>query len=486
MEHLSQKFTVHPVGQGLFYSGMVNVKSDSHQHNAPSFNFVFDCGSLNIANADEEVDLYRHRHLPDSTDLDLLVISHFDADHVSHIERLLDKKKVKRVVLPFATLEERLFLVLKHYNFISGTTKPWDAFTVRFILDPIGSLGENLDGDSVIYIVNGGGPSTPFDIPGDGNTNESDTVGNDNTSLVFDIPGARPAELKSIPFPNGGIAKRLKTVEDSKKGFLTFGGNHITVMEFLFYRKSAGEDSLSFFEALYREFCHSFRLDHQDKSSTAINALIEKVKEIKKATTIKELFRKVKKDFPTLFIPGRDIANLNTTALCMLHHNLPAIYVSNNRWNWIEERVGIIKKFDGTDYTRVEEPKSGAYPHGYDWHPDHPRVRFPNCLLTSDNFLKTKDEVSDLYQKYQNYWERFWLFQVPHHGATSSAGLELLSRLPHRLTKFINYGTTHRFIRKWQHPSPQLINDLVASGQSNDVLPVNEFSGFVFGVNFLD
>lgn len=481
MKHLTQQFTVHPVGQGLFYSGHVAISNAGEL--PATFNFVFDCGSLNAANVDEEVKLYQTKYLPEGTYLDLLVISHFDEDHVNHIKILLDKRKVKKVVLPFAPLEERLYLVLKYYSQFKKGNTPGDDFFIQFTLDPIGTLGPYLSGDGTIYIVTSG-PDEPFPDPEKDSGNESGASESGSGNFEFDIPGADELTSDDNLFPVAEASNRIKKFDDSKKGLLFLHRGRVTpIMEFLFYRKKISGDDSKFFEAAYKAFCIQYGLDEQDKSQSGIDALMEKIKGIDSAGPVRDLYSKVKAANPQFKVPGKVVNDLNTTALCMMHYNLRSIYtLGHPEHYWIEKDITVIKKFDGTNRTRMEHPEHRFYPSRYHWHPDHPPVRFPNCLLTSDSFLKTKKEVQAFWVKYQYYWEQFWLFQVPHHGSEYNAGAELLNRLPPaiRLAKFINHSA--RKISSWQHPSPQLINDLVAAGQSVNVFPVNEFTGLRFEV----
>lgn len=477
MIHLIQKFTAHPVGQGLFYSGHVAMHDNGVQAlPANIFNFVFDCGSLNKANATDEVTHYRNHRLPDGTDLDLLVISHFDADHVNHIKILLDKRKVKKVVLPFAPLQERLYLVLNHYDQLGRDDTP-DDFFIRFTLDPIGTLGPYLSGDGTIYIVTSD-PDEPFPDPEKDAINQSSSSGNDDNGLTFDVNATDiDSTVANQFFITDNAGGKVKMFKDSEKGFLK-SGDRTFFMEFLFYRRDLSPQNDAFFKAVYETFLKKHRL----KPSTPLDKLIEVVKGIRHAIEIERIFEDVKKAFPGIDLLGRDIADLNTTALCMLHYNLKSIYTLNipvRRWDWA---INTIKKFDGTNRTRIEEHMCCLYRYIYSPLPEeNPFTRFPNCLLTSDTFLKTLDEINEFHNKYLNYWERFWLFQLPHHGSTASAGSDLLQRLPtHPLAKFINHGAKR--IRRWQHPSPQLINDLVAAGQSVNVFPVNEFTGLSFEV----
>ena len=88
---MKSNFKLWPVGQGLFYSG--TIKYENNQN----FNFVYDCGSSSM-NIDEIVDHYVETSLIDKT-LDMLVISHFDEDHISGIPKLLTEvKKIKKIL----------------------------------------------------------------------------------------------------------------------------------------------------------------------------------------------------------------------------------------------------------------------------------------------------------------------------------------------------------------------------------------------------
>lgn len=90
MEILRQKFTIHPVGQGFFYSGLIETSLTPGITN--HYRIVFDCGSLNKTNCLDEVIKYRKVDFQPRTKLDLLISSHFDEDHVNHIHELLDNR----------------------------------------------------------------------------------------------------------------------------------------------------------------------------------------------------------------------------------------------------------------------------------------------------------------------------------------------------------------------------------------------------------
>lgn len=89
MNTLVGNFKFNPVGHGLFYSGtLTHIKSQK------KFSFVYDCGGKNrtiVNNAISTADLPQK--------IDLLIISHFHADHIKGVP--LIKDRVKKVILPY-------------------------------------------------------------------------------------------------------------------------------------------------------------------------------------------------------------------------------------------------------------------------------------------------------------------------------------------------------------------------------------------------
>ena len=116
-EYLFSKFQLWPVGQGLFYSG--NIKLEC------KFNFVYDCGGNSI-NINSVVDDYINQQHSKDIILDMLVISHFDDDHVNGIPKLLKEvSKVRKVFLPYNDDNKNylLFLALVYGNGIDMEKK---------------------------------------------------------------------------------------------------------------------------------------------------------------------------------------------------------------------------------------------------------------------------------------------------------------------------------------------------------------------------
>ncbi|MDO4698622.1 MAG: hypothetical protein Q4A60_08130 [Pasteurellaceae bacterium] len=130
------------VGQGLFSSGKILSGGN------PTFSWVYDCGTVSrkifLENAiDQMVSQYSE------PELDLLVISHFDKDHISGLPYLLGKKSANYWLLPYAPLWQRLLILLMQDNDIQE-----DEF--EFYLNPIQYLEthypEAIQGKTILLV----------------------------------------------------------------------------------------------------------------------------------------------------------------------------------------------------------------------------------------------------------------------------------------------------------------------------------------------
>ena len=103
--HTFGEFEFHHVGQGLFYSGRLDLEGERK-------NIVYDCGTF----FEKELLEYEIDGAFSNNDtIDLLMISHFDADHINGLQYLLNRvKKVESLFMPFIEPEELLFLATKY------------------------------------------------------------------------------------------------------------------------------------------------------------------------------------------------------------------------------------------------------------------------------------------------------------------------------------------------------------------------------------
>lgn len=123
------------VGQGLFSNGVVK-----HSNAMKEFHWVYDCGTSSKAQLIDQSISAMKKDYPIG-EIDLLVISHFDKDHVSGIKELATQYKIKRVLLPYYSLGERL--VLAYISGIKANNPLFDLY-----LNPIKFLTKSLYGET--------------------------------------------------------------------------------------------------------------------------------------------------------------------------------------------------------------------------------------------------------------------------------------------------------------------------------------------------
>lgn len=158
---LKAQYVFHPVGQGLFASGSLSTLPPK----SPKYHWVYDCGSVSgkLLVERELTRLERlmaEPRLPSSRQvIDLVVISHFDADHISGMVELLKLFDVRDLLLPYVPLHMRLILSFEER---SST----DSMLTQFLLSPVafvrGLPGANVE--RVLFANSGGeGPRVVLD-----------------------------------------------------------------------------------------------------------------------------------------------------------------------------------------------------------------------------------------------------------------------------------------------------------------------------------
>ena len=94
---IANKFCFHPVGQGLFYSGILNDGQ---------YCFVYDCGTENNRSfIEREIKELKaelsQKQRKDKPQLDFVVISHLHEDHINGLEMLQNEFTIKKIILPY-------------------------------------------------------------------------------------------------------------------------------------------------------------------------------------------------------------------------------------------------------------------------------------------------------------------------------------------------------------------------------------------------
>lgn len=158
---ISHSRVQHGVGQGSFHSASVEVYEGGRSHR---FDYVYDCGALSggaptqeLKRAIKRMDVDRRQDFGEKGVIDLLVLSHYDQDHINGAKDLVDKCKVKRIVVPYVGPEELALVLLSQAAEIS--------------VDMVFTLHQLANGASKFFGV----PVTMVRSSGADNNNEGDT-----------------------------------------------------------------------------------------------------------------------------------------------------------------------------------------------------------------------------------------------------------------------------------------------------------------------
>ena len=153
-------YEFHPVGQGLFASGHIILKSDKKKQ----FTWVYDCGTASgHMRIRESIDslagkLVRSQKIKKPY-LDLVAISHFDTDHISGVVELLQKFSVDCLLLPYIRLEQRLAIA-----FLEGVDTQQSL--MEFFINPVSYFArlENIDLKRIVLVPASDGQMNPEDF----------------------------------------------------------------------------------------------------------------------------------------------------------------------------------------------------------------------------------------------------------------------------------------------------------------------------------
>lgn len=206
MIHVRQRF--HAVGHGTFLTGRV-FDDDAPNGDEVLFCWAYDCGSKRTTRIDREITkLDEEEGWPKA--FDLLVLSHFDDDHVNGVESFLRARSVRVLALPYMDVAHRLAQA-------AGVgAPPCSASSALFQLDPVGWLRQRGLSDRVetIMVVRGdrGDDSDPPrgdpDAPPPEKGNESDRTEWEKGSPVdqifridYEIPGRSSDPTASTHVP---------------------------------------------------------------------------------------------------------------------------------------------------------------------------------------------------------------------------------------------------------------------------------------------
>lgn len=398
-----QKF--HPIGQGLFYSLDLNFDLEYE------FIFVYDCGSLSVKKYIED-EIKDFRRLYDV--IDILVISHFDEDHVNGVADLITGKKVKKLILPYVDWKERLAIAIE---LTEGENKEY----IQMLVDPISFFNsERFDVDEIIIV---GGP-------GDG------TLANQEPPSPITPKGIQfNREFSPLDTTVIGHEQEPISTENLLMDFIT-SDSPIPFDKIKFYA-----DGLKVAAGIFWEF----EMYNQDSADlTKIKALDKALNTYmtKNMLSKLDLFdlghrEQMRKIYRSVY------KNLNQTSIVLYHGAVLEHQVV---------RYGDIYSLESSGWERREilsNEKTGT-------------------MLTGDLKVSSKKAINKLTSYFRNFLPLTSIFSLPHHGATANWNFYHANGLE----DFELYVASSRIGSK-HHPSKDVIKDILLNCKGDPFL-VNE------------
>ncbi|MGB8843862.1 MAG: MBL fold metallo-hydrolase [Aliidongia sp.] len=179
----------HPVGHGGFHTGRI-LANCNHQ-----FSWIFDCGSRKTAMFD---DFLKRWTTQNQEPIDWLFISHFDTDHVSGLDTLMSRAKVRDVMVPYVNEQELALQMLQEID--RGNL---DRAFFELVADPAAFfLGRGAERVTFLRGPRSGGEPTLDSPPGEGPGDER----------VWTHPSPSPEQLR-VPTKFRGSEGRVQLID---------------------------------------------------------------------------------------------------------------------------------------------------------------------------------------------------------------------------------------------------------------------------------
>lgn len=401
-------FEFNNVGQGLFYSG--EIIGDKFE-----FFIVYDCGTFSRKSfIEREVQRVRKKIENTAKKINLLVISHFDADHVNGIASLLAKMQVDTVIIPYIIPLYRLAIAAKYPN------EKKDYYS--FMSNPVKFLTDR--GVKNIILLGGSSPSEENKVDLNPENNP-----NDNNLLINKLLDDNNLKRSFTEDPN-----YEKDILNNKFVHIKSHNGYLFLRQFWYFRffnyKVSGCTILEFKQALSNS-----NIDISTISK--IRELIMRLDDKKTAKKIKACYKKIYSD-------------INETSIIMYHgplgnpknYNLGYFnYKYIYHFKYIRFEFYVRYLFSYFSNIIAVKTESGQIINSN---------LYGTMLLGDINLNKRFNEIM---MHFQESLKRTQFILVPHHGSRISWNSKLIERTSDKAVWIYSAG-----INRKKHPSKSVID----------------------------
>jgi hypothetical protein len=409
---LNTIFRFNKCGQGGFYTGCLGLDSRK-------FYFCYDCGSLsNIKTAinEESVKFKKYLNSDNNGKLDMLVISHFDSDHVNFVKKLCTDIKCGRAIIPYVEPVERLRLAIKAGNI--------DEDYNSFLINPYKYLLD-LGFEDVIVIFHN----------------------DDGNVLADDFIPPEPDDAQ----PSNEIPVKINLKRISEKFFDAVNEYESVFLNLRHYKNISFYSDEGYINIIYAWMFKFYAKQRPPEEKARLNYFILEILGKRQndkilSDDILKLFddlKTVREKYKSAF-KGKDL--MNSTSLLMLHR--PFNNYQNIEMMMIEDNIHWIT--------------AGS---------------LNNCcstLLTSDSNLM--NDYDELAEHFKEEIKKIAICQVPHHGSRRSWDKRIVNDLISCNIWVINYGIGNRY----GHPALLVLYDLLNVRRGNKIFMTTEFTEFCY------
>ncbi|PGC09924.1 hypothetical protein COL99_24340 [Bacillus toyonensis] len=429
------KFVFRNIGQGMFYTGQI-----------ADFNFVYDCGSESGKKMmNPAIKEYKSEFLLEpgkKGNLDMLVLSHFDKDHVNGVTELLNNFHVHTVVIPYLYPIERLRLIAKYNNENKGyrnlVTDPIEYFS-QFNVEQIILLDRNylsdqdqISNDNIIE-------------PSD---NENLDRDNDDLLSVFDnLPDSDIKEVIEV-IENLSQSSKKVQIKIKKRGSVKING----IWEFLFFNYDSTPDVL---ETLTK--CATVNGKRLFVKTELLDLLASN-----KANKINEQYKKMIKKIKT----DTNIKNINNTSIVLNH--MPINYEFADTFIELDKKNEILpkrhKKRNPKRIHSINAFKSFKESNSYTYYNDSCYV---GTLLFGD--INVKQDLNQIINFFDHKLHDLSIISVPHHGSKYNWDLnlfEILDTKRHKCPCPANWVVSCGYGNKYGHPDQIVLKQFMPNSEN--------------------
>jgi len=416
---LPDQFFYHffPVGQGLFAAGLMHRTGEER----PRFLWVYDCGTSSGKHLIERSISNLGECIKNRKRIDLLVLSHFDHDHISGVCSLLQEFKVGTLMLPYMSLAQRLIVA-----FEEDSGEPDDQLT-EFYLNPVAYLLSNKnEGIERILFVSPSDNDGPDDNDGPRHRNDPQESRSDNGAEI-DFESDRPNDEDKI-----GLMSQLSSPENKTSVEFLKQGSSIIVRshswEFIPYNDDPKK-------LIPDDFEHKVNVERANLLSANDRG------------ARKEALKNLKQAYDQHFGSGSEERNL----ISLFLYSGP-IYSSWKDYSLVCDCSGTLRSPLWWSYVRSVK---WLYCNFIAPRDDKMRSRC-SILYSGDGYLDSKDRLQKLFQYMGGRrMQKTGVFQVMHHGAETNWHKGVAAAIAPLFSVF----SSDPFRRNLKHPHAAVLQD---------------------------